>query len=177
MNILVTAGNTQTPIDQVRCITNVFTGIHAAGLLPEDFDVLAQRGGSMVWSPLSNLLLYGATARVDAAKRAGVRIAFTSNETHNARKIRQVAGNAVAHGLPWDAALAALTATPAEIFGLNGTRGRIVVGEVADLVLWSADPLEVTAVADQVWMGGKPIAMRSRQSELHDRYTARLSRD
>lgn len=26
MNILVTAGNTQTPIDQVRCITNVFTG-------------------------------------------------------------------------------------------------------------------------------------------------------
>lgn len=26
MNLLVTAGNTQTPIDRVRCITNVFTG-------------------------------------------------------------------------------------------------------------------------------------------------------
>jgi phosphopantothenate-cysteine ligase/phosphopantothenoylcysteine decarboxylase/phosphopantothenate--cysteine ligase len=26
MNVLVTAGNTQTPIDRVRCITNVFTG-------------------------------------------------------------------------------------------------------------------------------------------------------
>lgn len=26
MNVLVTAGNTQTPIDKVRCITNVFTG-------------------------------------------------------------------------------------------------------------------------------------------------------
>jgi phosphopantothenate-cysteine ligase/phosphopantothenoylcysteine decarboxylase/phosphopantothenate--cysteine ligase len=26
MNLLVTAGNTQTPIDKVRCITNVFTG-------------------------------------------------------------------------------------------------------------------------------------------------------
>jgi len=26
MRILVTAGNTQTPIDQVRCITNIFTG-------------------------------------------------------------------------------------------------------------------------------------------------------
>ncbi|MBX9584930.1 MAG: bifunctional phosphopantothenoylcysteine decarboxylase/phosphopantothenate synthase [Gemmataceae bacterium] len=26
MNILVTAGNTQAPIDRVRCITNVFTG-------------------------------------------------------------------------------------------------------------------------------------------------------
>lgn len=26
MNILVTAGNTQTPIDRVRCLTNIFTG-------------------------------------------------------------------------------------------------------------------------------------------------------
>jgi phosphopantothenate---cysteine ligase (CTP) len=26
MNILVTAGNTQTPIDRVRCITNIFSG-------------------------------------------------------------------------------------------------------------------------------------------------------
>ncbi len=26
MNILVTAGNTQTPLDRVRCITNIFTG-------------------------------------------------------------------------------------------------------------------------------------------------------
>jgi phosphopantothenate-cysteine ligase/phosphopantothenoylcysteine decarboxylase/phosphopantothenate--cysteine ligase len=26
MNILVTAGNTQTPIDKVRCLTNIFSG-------------------------------------------------------------------------------------------------------------------------------------------------------
>lgn len=56
-----------------------FAGIHAAGLLPEDFDVLARHGGSIIWSPLSNLLLYGATARVDAAKRAGVRIGLGSD--------------------------------------------------------------------------------------------------
>lgn len=60
-------------------INDRFAGIHAAGLLPEDFDVLAQYGGAMVWSPLSNLLLYGATARVDAAKRAGVRIGLGSD--------------------------------------------------------------------------------------------------
>ena len=54
-------------------------GIHSAGLLPEDFDVLAAHGGAMVWSPLSNLLLYGATARVDAAKQAGVRIGLGSD--------------------------------------------------------------------------------------------------
>jgi len=60
-------------------INDRFAGIHSAGLLPEDFDVLAQRGGSIVWSPLSNLLLYGDTARVEVAKRAGVRIGLGSD--------------------------------------------------------------------------------------------------
>jgi cytosine/adenosine deaminase-related metal-dependent hydrolase len=56
-----------------------FAGIHAAGLLAEDYDVLGRYGGSIIWSPLSNLLLYGATARVDEARRAGVRIGLGSD--------------------------------------------------------------------------------------------------
>jgi 5-methylthioadenosine/S-adenosylhomocysteine deaminase len=56
-----------------------FAGIHSAGLLPEDIAVLAQHGGAIVWSPLSNLLLYGDTARVDVAKQAGVRISLGSD--------------------------------------------------------------------------------------------------
>ena len=56
-----------------------FAGIHAAGLLPEDYEVLGRHGGAMIWSPLSNLLLYGATARVDAARAAGVRIGLGSD--------------------------------------------------------------------------------------------------
>jgi cytosine/adenosine deaminase-related metal-dependent hydrolase len=60
-------------------LNKVFTGIHSAGLLPEDFGILASHGGSMVWSPLSNLLLYGRTARVDAAKAAGVTIGLGSD--------------------------------------------------------------------------------------------------
>jgi cytosine/adenosine deaminase-related metal-dependent hydrolase len=60
-------------------LNNRFSGIHAAGLLPEDFDVLGQLKGSMVWSPLSNLLLYGGTARIDAARAAEVRIGLGSD--------------------------------------------------------------------------------------------------
>jgi 5-methylthioadenosine/S-adenosylhomocysteine deaminase len=56
-----------------------FTGIHSAGLLPEDFDVLASHRSSIVWSPFSNLLLYGGTARVEAAKAAGVTIGLGSD--------------------------------------------------------------------------------------------------
>jgi Amidohydrolase family len=120
-------------------------------------------------------------ARLDNAAlldRAGVRIAFTQRgemDSHNARKVRQRAGNAVAHGLPWDKALAALTINAAEIFGQGANRGRIAAGLSADLVLWSGDPLEVTTMAEQVWITGRPIAMRSRQTELRDRYFNRSS--
>jgi 5-methylthioadenosine/S-adenosylhomocysteine deaminase len=46
-------------------------GIHCAALTTPDFKVLAARGASMIWSPFSNLLLYGQTADVAAAKNAG----------------------------------------------------------------------------------------------------------
>lgn len=52
--------------------------------------------------------------------------------------------------------------------------GRIEKGKVADLVLWSGDPLEVTTLADLVWIAGNPVEMRSRQTELRDRYLDRL---
>jgi hypothetical protein len=121
-------------------------------------------------------------ARMDNAAllaRAGVRVGFTqlvSDISHNAAKIRQIAGNAVANGLPWDVALAGLTSVPAEIFGIGDRRGHIAIGQVADLVLWSGDPLEVTTTAQQVWIGGTAIAMRSRQTELRDRYLEKLNR-
>jgi phosphopantothenate-cysteine ligase/phosphopantothenoylcysteine decarboxylase/phosphopantothenate--cysteine ligase len=35
MHVLVTAGNTQTPIDRVRCITNIFTGRTGARIAAE----------------------------------------------------------------------------------------------------------------------------------------------
>jgi len=105
-------------------------------------------------------------------QRAGVPVMFThfAAGTNQAHKVRQGAGVAVAHGLPWDAALAALTSTPADVFGLGAEAGRIMPGSPADLVLWSGDPLEVTSVAEQVWIGGKAQSMRSRQTELRDRY-------
>jgi hypothetical protein len=49
------------------------TGIHCAALKKPDFGVLASRGASMIWSPFSNLLLYGATADVADAKTAGTK--------------------------------------------------------------------------------------------------------
>lgn len=113
-------------------------------------------------------------ARMDNAallRAAGVPVGIvqSGDASHNARKVRQLAGNAVANGLPWEDGLAALTRVPAEAFGMGGAGG-IAPGQRADLVLWTGDPLEVNTVARQVWFGGRPIEMRSRQTELRDRY-------
>ncbi|MCW0417774.1 hypothetical protein NB689_003528 [Xanthomonas sacchari] len=48
--------------------------------------------------------------------------------------------------------------------------GSIAPGKLADLVLWEGDPLDVAHYAEQVWLGGRAIPMRSRQTELRDRY-------
>jgi Amidohydrolase family len=105
-------------------------------------------------------------------RAAGVAVSFAQDgdASHNARKIRQMAGNAVANGLPWEDGLAGLTRIPAETLGVSDRMGTIAPGKRADLVLWSGDPLEVSTVAMQVWLDGHAIAMRSRQTELRDRY-------
>ena len=43
---------------------------------------------------------------------------------------------------------------------------------VFDRAFWSGDPLEVNTVAEQVWFDGRAANMRSRQTELRDRYLA-----
>jgi imidazolonepropionase-like amidohydrolase len=102
--------------------------------------------------------------------KAGVTFAFMSGDAHNARNIKQAAGNAVAYGLPWDAALAAVTSVPARIWGLADRYGTLEPGKDADVVIWDGDPLELTTFADAVFIRGKEMPMRSRQTELRDRY-------
>ena len=63
----------------IWAISPALAGIHCAGLHPEDFAVLKSHGGSMVWSPLSNLMLYGDTTNIGAAKSAGVPISLGSD--------------------------------------------------------------------------------------------------
>jgi hypothetical protein len=138
-------------------------------------DRLAEAGVPVLIDALENLpdSFDQLGARLDNAAilhAAGVTLGFTSGETHNARKLRQLAGNAVSHGLPYEAGLAAMTVNPAQIFELPEGTGTLQSGGPADLVLWSDDPLDVTSVADQVVMEGRPIPMVSRQTLLRDRY-------
>lgn len=140
-------------------------------------DQLARADVPVILHPHSNLPFGFSQGTLDNARilhEAGVRIVFTSGHLHNARTVRQVAGNAVAQGVPWEVALQAVTSTAADVFGLGDTHGRIAVGRQADLVLWDGDPLELTTQAQHVWIAGRAVEMRSRQTELRDRYWKRL---
>lgn len=130
-------------------INDRLTAIHAAGLLPEDFEVLAAHKGSMVWSPLSNLLLYGQTARVEVAREAGVPIGLGAdwspsgsknllgelkvawlysqhvlNDLFSARALVAMATRQAAHILKWQHALGTLEAGKrADILVIEGIAG------------------------------------------------------
>jgi imidazolonepropionase-like amidohydrolase len=111
-------------------------------------------------------------ARADNAAllhAADVPVVIASHSAHFARTLRQKAGNAVRGGLPWEAALRAVTETPARVFGLRET-GRIVPGARADLAAWSGDPLEIGSRLLRLLIGGEDVRLESRQTLLFQRY-------
>jgi imidazolonepropionase-like amidohydrolase len=114
------------------------------------------------------------SARLDNAAllhAAGVQIAIapSAGDAQQARLVLQLAGNAVANGLPWDAAFAAISRTPAEIFGAANV-GRLERNYLADVVIWDGDPLEVQSAPTAVFIEGVEQPLVSRQTRLRDRY-------
>lgn len=138
-------------------------------------DEIAAAKVPVLLNPLSDLPAtfehLGATLE-NAARlhKAGVLFAFMSGDSHNARNLRQLAGNAVANGLPWDEALKAVTVSPARIWHLEDRIGTLEPGKEADLVIWDGDPLELTTGAERVFIRGVEMPRKTRQTELRDRY-------
>jgi 5-methylthioadenosine/S-adenosylhomocysteine deaminase len=131
-------------------VTDALAGIHCAALKPKDFEVLGQAGAAMIWSPLSNLLLYGKTADIGAACDAGVTIGLGSDwsvtgsknllgELKVARLASQEAGKVFT-----DRDLVALaTCNAAAILKWNAALGSLEANKRADIVVvdgTSTDP-------------------------------------
>jgi imidazolonepropionase-like amidohydrolase len=165
--------------------------IRAALRLAKDLNVrIVIAGGAEAWrvakelaaarvpvivNPINNLPteLEATDISDDAATvldKAGVQVAIsTLGGSWNARTIRQLAGNAVAHGLAWDKALASITTVPAALYGLEG-RGTLERGAVADVVVWSGDPLELQTSVDAVIINGVTQSLENHQTRLLQRY-------
>lgn len=156
LNVVVLGGAEAWRVARELAATNTPVIIDPAQNLPSAFEDL------------------GAT--LDNARRlneAGVKIAFYNPDggpTHNLRLLTQQAGIAVAHGLPYDAAIAALTINPATMYGLQGKLGSLEPGKAGDLVIWDGDPLEVTTRAVAVFIDGRAMSMQNRQTKMLERY-------
>jgi cytosine/adenosine deaminase-related metal-dependent hydrolase len=123
-------------------LTDALTGIHCVALDAADFQTMHEHGASMVWSPFSNLLLYGKTVDIKAAKAAGLQIALGSDwspsgsknllgELKVARLVSDAAG-----GIFSDRELVAMaTRNPAHMLKWDAALGTLEAGKRADLLV------------------------------------------
>jgi imidazolonepropionase-like amidohydrolase len=134
---------------------------------------IAAAGVPVLVQPMTDIPSFdGLRARLDNAtllRDAGVQIIIAQGDAGGDRNLRWVAGNAVRNGLTWDEALQAITATPATVFGL-ADRGTLEPGKLANLVVWSGDPLDFAGAPERVFIRGKETTLRTRETELFERY-------
>jgi imidazolonepropionase-like amidohydrolase len=142
-------------------------------------DELARAKLPVIVQPSQNLpgSLEDMGARLENAAllaAAGVEVGIAVlGDAHNARNVTQEAGLAISYGLDPERALSAITLVIARAYGMDAHYGSVAPGKVANLVVWGGDPFELSQRPEAVWIRGQPIAMRSRQTELRDRYLQR----
>ena len=139
-------------LDHDWAITPALAGIHCVALQADDFRQLAEHGGAMIWSPLSNLLLYGATADVKHARDAKVLMGIGpdwspsgSKNVLGELKVAKAMNDQLDSGLS-DADLVALaTRNAAEILKWEKKVGSVEEGKLADLLVVDGDSSDAYA--------------------------------
>lgn len=119
---------------------------------------------------------YAAPAKLHAA---GVKFCLAmgtdgASETANERNLPYEAALAAGFGLSREDALRAVTLFAAELLGVEQELGSLEVGKRATLVVTDGDLLEMTSNVQLAYIDGAKIELRSRQTDLYDKYRQRL---
>lgn len=126
-------------------VTSKTAVIHAVGTNAKDVATIAAAGASVVWSPRSNISLYGNTAPVTELKYAGVNIALGTDwlPSGSMNELRELACasemNAHYFGKAFtDQQLVEMaTSNAAKSVGFGAQIGTLAPGMVADLVVFA----------------------------------------
>jgi 5-methylthioadenosine/S-adenosylhomocysteine deaminase len=128
--------------DASWAITRSLGGIHCCGLQDTDYRTFAGHGGTMVWSPFSNLLLYGRTADVARAKQEGVLMALGSDWSPTGSKnllgelkVAKLASEEAGDVFRSRDLVAMATMNAARLLKWDGVLGSLEAGKRADLVV------------------------------------------
>jgi 5-methylthioadenosine/S-adenosylhomocysteine deaminase len=117
--------------------------VHATALTPQNFKSMATAGVGFIWSPRSNLELYGNTTNVAAAKAAGLLMALAPDWSPTGSvgllgELNYVSVWNQAQPSPvfTDRELVSMaTANPAALVGLQDQIGSIAANHIADLLV------------------------------------------
>ena len=107
------------------------------------------------------------------AYKAGVKFAFGTFENEFVRNLPYQAATAVAFGLPYEEALKAVTINAAQIWGHASDIGSVEKGKVADVIVTTGDPLEVSTRVKYVFIKGKEVPLVNKQTRLYEKYMSR----
>ncbi len=98
---------------------------------------------------------------------AGVEFAISHEGSWQQRNLPFVAGQAVGFGLDKEAALMAVTLTPAKILGIDATYGSLAQGKSATLILVSGDVLDMrSSIVERGFIDGRDVNLDNKQAEL-----------
>jgi 5-methylthioadenosine/S-adenosylhomocysteine deaminase len=121
-------------------------GIHCLGLGPADLESLAQVGARCVWSPFSNLLLYGKTLDLATLTSSGVRFSIGCDWTPTGSKnlleeLKVARWVATSQGatLTSENLVQAVTCNAAEVVGWQGQVGTLAAQALADILVLGGD--------------------------------------
>ncbi len=92
-------------------------------------------------------------------------------EAMNARNLPFLAGTAVGFGLPYEAAVQALTLDAAKILKIDAHYGSIELGKSATFFLSEGDALDMkTNYLVRAFIDGRDITIRNKQVDLYEKY-------
>ena len=105
--------------------------------------------------------------------KSGIKFAFATYDNQFARNLPYEAAFGVAYGLPYEAALKALTIDAAAIFGVADQIGSLEAGKWADMIVTDGDPLEVKTQLKMLFIKGKNVTLETKQTRLYEKYMGR----
>jgi 5-methylthioadenosine/S-adenosylhomocysteine deaminase len=149
-------------VDAYQGLTHATVIIHGCALTRDELGQVKDAGAKLVWSPQSNLRLYGQTTPVADALQLGIPVGLgadwlPSGSTSLLAELK-VADRTLArqgHPLPPRRLVEMVTSTAADIAGLAGQLGSLEAGRPADLVVLERrreDPYESVVAADPSWV-------------------------
>jgi imidazolonepropionase-like amidohydrolase len=141
-------------------------------------DVLASRHVSVIVGPTTTQVgpdepydeIY---ANAGVLAKAGVTVAFQTNDARDSRNLPYNAALAEAYGLSPDDALKAVTINAARIFGVDDRLGSIEVGKEATLIVTDGDPLDARVGPKYLFIRGELVPFNDRHTRLYEEFRAR----